>query len=198
MIAAIVLAAGYSSRMGRFKPLLPIGRFTAIERVLDLLVAAGVGGIAVVTGHRAEALEPVLAGKGVHAVHNLHYDRGMYSSIAVGVASLAAEVEACFVLPADMPLVRPRTIERLMEAYRSRPGLILYPVFQGRRGHPPLICRKVFTEILRGDEPGGLRALLARHEHGAGEIEVVDEGIHLDLDTPADLVRALELAGQRS
>jgi CTP:molybdopterin cytidylyltransferase MocA len=194
MIAAIVLAAGYSSRMGRFKPLLPIGHATALERVIDLFLAAGVGEINVVTGHHAEAMDHLLKHKGVHATHNPHYGSGMYSSVAAGVGSLPAQVEACFVLPADMPLVRPRTIKLLAQAYESHPRPVIYPVFQALRGHPPLICRDVLAETLRGDEPGGLRALLARHQQGAGEVAVIDEGIHLDLDTPADLARALALA----
>jgi CTP:molybdopterin cytidylyltransferase MocA len=180
--------------MGQFKPLLPIGRATALERAIDLFLAAGIGELIVVTGHRAEALEPVLQRKGVRAIHNPRYDAGMYSSVAAGVGSLPAEVEACFVLPADMPLVRPRTIELLAQAYESHPWPVIYPVFQGGRGHPPLICRGVLAETLRGDEPGGLRALLARHQQGAGEVAVIDEGIHLDLDTPADLARARALA----
>jgi len=193
-IAAIVLAAGYSSRMGRFKPLLPIGHATALERVIDLFLAAGIVEINVVTGHRAEAIESVLKRKGVHAILNPHYDSGMYSSVTAGVNSLSAQVEACFVLPADMPLVRPRTIQLLTQTYASHPWPVIYPVFQGRRGHPPLVRRSVLAESLYNHEPGGLRALLARHQQGAGDVAVIDEGIHLDLDTPADLARALALA----
>jgi len=180
--------------MGQFKPLLPIGGATALERVIDLFLAAGIGEITVVTGHRAEAMQPVLARTGVRAIHNPIYDAGMYSSIAAGVGSLPAQVEACFILPADMPLVRPRTIELLAQAYESHRWPVIYPNFQGRHGHPPLICRSVLVEILRGDEPGGLRALLGRHQQDAGEVAVIDEGIHLDLDTPADFARAQALA----
>jgi molybdenum cofactor cytidylyltransferase len=194
MIAAIVLAAGYSSRMGQFKPLLPIGHATALERVIDLFLATGIGEIHVVTGHHAEAIQPLLKRKGVHAIHNPHYAAGMYSSVAAGVGSLPDQAEACFVLPADMPLVRPRTIKLLAQAYESHPWPVIYPIFQGRRGHPPVICRSVLAETLHSDEPGGLRALLARQQQGAGEVAVIDEGIHLDLDTPADLARALALA----
>jgi molybdenum cofactor cytidylyltransferase len=194
MIAAVVLAAGYSSRMGQFKPLLPIGDATALERAVDLLLAAGIGEISVVTGHRAAELEPLLERKGVRAIHNPYYDAGMYSSIAAGVGSLPARAEACFILPADMPLVRPRTIKLLAQAYQNHQWPVIYPVFQALRGHPPLIRRSILGETLGGDEPGGLRALLARHQQGAGEVAVIDEGIHLDLDTPADLARALALA----
>ena len=144
MIAAIVLAAGYSSRMGRFKPLLPIGHATALERVIDLFLAAGVGEINVVTGHHAEAMDHLLKHKGVHATHNPHYGSGMYSSVAAGVGSLPAQVEACFVLPADMPLVRPRTIKLLAQAYESHPRPVIYPVFQALRGHPPFGFALIF------------------------------------------------------
>ena len=86
------------------------------------------------------------------------------------------------------------TIQLLVQAYESGQQSVIYPVFQGRRGHPPLIRRNVLADVLRGDEPEGLRSLLARHENSAGEVAVIDEGIHLDLDTPADLARACALA----
>ena len=194
MIAALVLAAGYSSRMGRFKPLLPIAGVPALERVIDLFLAGGVREITVVTGHRAEELTPLLERRGVRAVHNPSYDAGMYSSVAAGVGSLAEAVEACFVLPVDTPLVQPLTIQLLVQAYERGQQSVIYPVFQGRRGHPPLIRRNVLAEVLRSDEPEGLRSLLTRHENSAGEVAVIDEGIHLDLDTPADLARACALA----
>jgi molybdenum cofactor cytidylyltransferase len=191
---ALIVAAGYSSRMGEFKPLLPIGGRTTIERAIDLFRDAGLRDVIVVTGFQSEQLNPVLRAKGVRAVFNPQFDDGMFSSIRTGVRALAADVDACFVLPADIALVRPLTIDRLLQAGENEPAQVIYPVFQKRRGHPPLIRRPVLDETLASDEAGGLRALLARHAGEAIEVDVIDEAIHLDIDTPQELARAREVA----
>jgi uncharacterized radical SAM superfamily Fe-S cluster-containing enzyme/CTP:molybdopterin cytidylyltransferase MocA len=192
-LAALVLAAGYSSRMGEFKPLLPIGSSTAIERAIDVFLAAGIADVTVVTGHRAEDLRSVLQRKGVREVFNPDFDKGMYSSVVAGARSLRLGVSACFVLPADMPLVLPGTVQSLASAFGKVPASVLYPMFQERRGHPPLIRRDVLEEALQAEPADGLRGLLARRR-AVREIEVADEGIHLDMDTPADLDRLRALA----
>ena len=92
-LAALILAAGYSSRMGRSKPLLPFGGQTALARVIGSFRQAGIDRIAVVTGHQAEQLEPLLRELGVGAIANPNYERGMYSSVQAGIASLAADVD---------------------------------------------------------------------------------------------------------
>ncbi len=195
VLAALILAAGYSSRMGHFKPLLPLGGKTAVEWIVATFRSAGIAGISAVTGHEAAQLEPILDGIGITAVRNPGYARGMYSSVQAGLASLPAEVEACFLLPVDIPLVRPATIEALAARYASNPAAVIAPSFRGRRGHPPLIARRLFAEIMAGDGEGGLRALLQRHE--ADEVAVADEGILLDMDTPEDYARLTELARHR-
>jgi len=184
----VILAGGLSARMGRFKPLLRLGGVPAIDRTIDLMRRGGVADIVVVVGHHAEELLPRLAARGVAAVVNHAYREGMYSSVRSGIAALGDEVEACFVLPVDIPLVRPLTIRRLGEMFAAGMS-VLYPCFDGQRGHPPLIARRLFAPILDGDGTGGLRRMLADHENEAAELDVVDEGILLDMDTPEDLAR---------
>jgi len=198
-VAAIVLAAGYSSRMGAFKPLLPFGERTLIGHVATNLRAAGLRRIHVVSGFQAEALAPELARLGVARVHNPDYDKGMFSSVQQGVASLPAEVEAFLLAPVDMPLIRPATIARVLRAAASRESTIVYPVFRGERGHPPLVRRALFAEILAADGEGGLRALLARHDGAASEVAVFDWGCLTDMDRRGDyrLVSAA-LSGHRA
>jgi putative nucleotidyltransferase with HDIG domain len=110
---------------------------------------------------------------------------------------LPADIDACFLLPADIPLVRPSTVITITEYYRSNRPSIIYPVFQGQHGHPPLIARSLFAEILAGDGAGGLRALLQHHQADASEVEVFDEGVLLDMDTPEDYERLVKLAPRR-
>lgn len=192
---AIILAAGYSSRMGRFKPLLTLGDKSAVAWAAGAFRDGGVTDISVVTGHAGAELEPELRQLGVAILRNPAYDSGMYSSIRAAIASLAPDVDACFLLPVDIPLIRPTTIAALSARYNDDGPAVLYPRFAGKRGHPPLIARRLFDEILAGDGTGGLRALLARHD--AAEIDVADEGILLDMDTPEDYTRLAEMARHR-
>jgi len=197
VLAAVILAAGYSSRMGRFKALLPMGGESVIARVVGSFRHAGIKRIAVVTGHNAAELEPVLRKLGVDAIPNPDYERGMYSSVQAGVASLPPEVDACFLQPVDIPLVRPATMAALAARFVSEQAPITYPRFAGRRGHPPLISRYLFAEILAGQGDGGLRALLTNHQGAASDVNVLDEGIVLDMDTPEDYEQLAKLALRR-
>src|SRR6266496_4207327 len=117
--AALILAAGYSSRMGQFKPRLPLGNCSAVERVIDGFQAAGIRDVIVVTGHRAQELTAVLRSRRVRCVFNAQYHDGMYSSIVTGLRAIPPGTNACFVLPADVPLVRSSTIEALLAAFRN-------------------------------------------------------------------------------
>lgn len=196
-VAALILAAGYSSRMREFKPLLPLDGKTVIEWSVDTFRGAGITNIRVVIGHEAELLATKLNGMEIPAVHNPDFALGMYSSVQAGIRSLPEDIDACFLLPADIPLVRATTINAILERYSSNHPSVTYPMFQGARGHPPLIARGLFAEILAGDGQGGLRAVLQRHEATASEVEVFDEAILLDMDVPEDYEKLTKLAPRR-
>jgi molybdenum cofactor cytidylyltransferase len=188
-VAAIVLAAGRSSRMGDFKPLLPFGGQTLIAHMTGILREAGVARIHVVTGFNAAALRSELARLGVTTAHNADFNKGMLSSVQTGVASLPEKTEALLLAPVDLPLLRASTIARLLRASTSADKLILYPTFRGERGHPPLIRRSLFAEILGFAGNGGLQALLAEHEDAAADVSVFDRGCLSDMDCPEDYRR---------
>ena len=190
-LAAVIPAAGRSSRMGAFKPLLPFGPHTVIEQVLSAVREAGVGTIRVVVGWDGHRLIPVLERRGVPWVENERYPGGMYTSIQAGVRSLPSDVSAFFMLPADMPRVRAETLIRLISEWDRQPAGILYPCHEGRRGHPPLIDRAYVPEMLSEAPSGGLRTLLSRHAEVARNIEVADPGILVDLDTPEEYRNSL-------
>ena len=188
-IAAIILSAGYSSRMGEFKPLLPFGDATVLERDVSLFRDAGIEDVRVVIGHRAADLLPLVERLQARPVMNERYAEGMFSSVLAGVGSLGDEVEAFFLLPVDIPLVRRQTISLLAEAFRKGPGSILYPAFYGKRGHPPLIASRFREEILAWSGDGGLKSFLSLHDSEAVCIETEDESILLDMDTLAEYDR---------
>jgi len=195
-VAAVVLAAGLSSRMGEFKPLLPLGGCTALERSVTLFQRAGIRDVRVVTGHRSEELAPIITRLCGRIVGNPRYRDGMFTSVAAGVGSLESGVEAFFVLPVDLPLVRPSTIERLLHAFRQERADVVYPVFMGERGHPPLIAGRLARDIAGWQGHGGLRGALAQFEKGAVEVEVADELILRDMDTPDDYLWLRERANR--
>ena len=203
--AAVVLAAGNSSRMGTTKALLPLGQMSALERVVGSVREAGVEQIVVVTGHDAERLSPLLERLGVRRAHNARHAAGMFSSVQAGVGALTPDVRAFFILPVDCALVRPEVLRVLNTRYREAENArsrgasaaatpILYPTCLGRRGHPPLVSGELQGEILTVDETGDLRLLLARHAEHEVEVEVEDLTILLDMDTQEDYRRLVRFA----
>ncbi len=191
-VTAIVLAAGFSERMGDFKPLMMLGEMTVLERVIRLFQSVGVGRVHVVTGHRAAELTPLIERWGGRSVVNVRYAEGMYASVVAGVASLDESAASFFVLPVDIPLVRQATLRSLIEAFPDGRAAICHPTFQGRRGHPPLIGRRFSAAIMSGQGNGGLKALLERYESEAVEVPVADEFILQDLDSPNDYQRLFD------
>ncbi len=185
-ITAVILAAGFSSRMKDFKPLLLLGGMTVLERTVRLFHENGISDTQVVVGHRSEDLLPLLQLCGARWLVNERYREGMFSSVIAGISCLEAGREAFFLLPVDIPLVRPRTIRDLLKAYPKTGKHIVYPTFQGRRGHPPLIAAAFAEEIRLWKGEGGLRSFLGQNETQSLEVEVADEYILRDIDTEAD------------
>jgi molybdenum cofactor cytidylyltransferase len=191
-VAALILSAGFSSRMGDFKPLLPLGEMTALERTISLFRSSGVEDVRVVTGFRSEELEPLLTRLGVRTIVNTRYSDGMFTSVIAGAETIGNGVDAFFILPVDIPLVRPATIRCLLEAYDHGNADVLYPCFQEQRGHPPLISARHAGAIVNWCGGNGLRGALAQWETGSQELEVADEHIHNDMDTPEAHARLVE------
>jgi molybdenum cofactor cytidylyltransferase len=189
-LAAIILAAGYSSRMGECKALLPLGASTVLEQVIDLFHSCAIPEIIVVTGHQAEAVTAVAEKAGAMVVHNPDFAQGMFSSIVAGVRALSPERRAFFLLPVDIPLIRKGVITMLARAFQTTSPLLTYPVYDGHRGHPPLISAALVPSILHGDGSNGLRDILAEVEADepgrVRDIAVADTNILFDMDTPED------------
>lgn len=186
MFSVIILAAGHSKRMGTLKPILKLGDGTILEHSVRLFRDAGVEDVAVVVGHRANEIVPLVKDYGARAIINEGFDRGMFSSVQAGVKALSENSQAFFVLPVDIPFVRPQTIEDLLGTYRGSNGKIAIPVFLGKRGHPPLVDACYRNEILSYSGREGLRGFFRKHDRELIQVEVADEMILFDLDTPSD------------
>ncbi|WP_319584104.1 DVU_1551 family NTP transferase [uncultured Pseudodesulfovibrio sp.] len=193
--SAIILAAGLSSRMGRFKPLLPLYGGTVLSRCVELFKTCGVEQVVVVTGKRADDVAACAMEAGAMAVYNPAFKEGMYTSVLAGIRALKSVVEGFFMLPADIPLVRAETVKRLLDEFERTHPAVLYPRFNGERGHPPVIGCEVVPAILDHGGEGGLRAVLENFEADARDLDVADFGTVHDLDHPEDYELALAVAG---
>jgi molybdenum cofactor cytidylyltransferase len=187
MISAIILAAGQSRRMGQPKMLLPWGKLTVIEHVITTFLNAGIEDIILITGGAREGVEKVTAPYPVRRIYNNDYASGeMLSSLQHGLRAMSDQAQAALIGLGDQPQVRESSVRRVCEAYREhRPGLVV-PSFQMRRGHPWLVARPLWDELLQLQAPASPRDFLNRH---AGEIYYVavdTPSILADLDTPDD------------
>ncbi len=193
--AAVVLAAGFSSRMGSLKPLLPLGAATALERVVGSLREAGIRDIVVVTGHQAESVTPLIERLGAMRAHNAGYEAGMFSSVRTGVAALPADMAAFFVLPVDCPLVTPQALRSVLDRFAAGDAEVVYPTCLGRRGHPPLLSARYAAPLLAADPGGNLQAFLATKGGREAEADVRDLTVLLDMDTPEAYQALAHFAG---
>jgi molybdenum cofactor cytidylyltransferase len=191
MIAAIILAAGLSRRMGQPKMLLPWGKVSVIEHVISVFMAAGVRDIVVVTGGAWQEVEKVIEPYSVRRVHNSDYASGeMLSSLQCGLRALTNEMEAALIGLGDQPQVEARTVRLVCDSFRDRPSGLVVPSFNMRRGHPWLVARSLWGELLNMQPQASPRDFLNRHAAQIQYVETDTSSILADLDTPEDYRRA--------
>jgi len=188
-IAAVILAAGQSRRMGRPKSLLPLGGKPVLAHVIDTVLAAElISPVIVVTGHEPVRLEPVLADyPAIERVQNEQHERGgMLSSVQAGLAAVDGRADAVFLVLGDQPLVRPATLRTMISAYRARRPRVIVPAYAEKRGHPILLCARGVNQILALPAGATLQSYTSSRIEHRLELSVDDAGVVCDLDTPAD------------
>jgi molybdenum cofactor cytidylyltransferase len=191
-VAAILLAAGRSRRMGAFKPLLRFGKRTVIETCINNLREAGVETLVVVLGKREAEMRARLAHLPIVFAVNPDPQSEMGASIARGVERLPVETSSLLIALVDHPAVPPEVVRFLIDEWRRTGACFLVPTYQGRGGHPVLVDYR-FREELRGlDRERGLRALFDRHREEVLRVEVSSPYVARDIDTWDDY-RALHL-----
>lgn len=188
MIAALILAAGASQRMGgQPKALLSVAGTTLLERVTATARQAGTSGLVVVVGPPHEALiRQRFVDAELEWAHNPQPERGMLSSVQAGLPKLPAAARGALIWPVDVPFVDVSTVRTLLDAPLD--AQMVVPVWQGRGGHPLWLPRRLFAEAMALSPEVGLRAL--RQDHPPLRIDVKDAEILRDLDTPEDLAAA--------
>jgi molybdenum cofactor cytidylyltransferase len=186
VIAAVVLAAGASTRFGAHKLLAPIGGVPIVRRTVDAVLAATVDEVVVVLGRDADAVARVLSVPHVRCLTNRDYTQGMSASIRVGVDACSPATRAVIIVLADQPTVRPAVIDALIARWHADRALIVAPRYDGVRGNPVLFDAALMDELraLRGDT--GARDLIASDPARVHHVEFA-EPAPPDIDTPDDL-----------
>jgi molybdenum cofactor cytidylyltransferase len=198
-VAAVVLAAGRSTRMGGPNKLLAeIGDRPLVRIAAEEALASGASPVIVVTGHQSGEIEKALGSLNVRMVHNPDFANGLATSLKAGISALAPDVDAAIVCLGDMPCVDARLMRQLIAAFApDRGALVVVPTFEGRRGNPVLWSRRFFPDLMAIEGDVGARHLIGRYGEAVVEIPVGDKGTLIDVDTPETLrgVKAAVEAG---
>jgi molybdenum cofactor cytidylyltransferase len=191
-VAAVVLAAGRSSRMGGPNKLLELLHGKPLVRIVtEQALASRARPVIVVTGHQADKVRAALSGLDVTFVANPNFADGIASSVKAGIAAIPAHAEGAAICLGDMPLVGAGLIDRLIDALAPDKGaLIAVPAAEGRRGNPVLWSRRFFEELMTLEGDVGARHMIARHAEAVVEVEADGQSAFLDIDTPEALALA--------
>ncbi|MCC6802978.1 MAG: putative selenium-dependent hydroxylase accessory protein YqeC [Anaerolineae bacterium] len=194
-VGAIVLAAGMSTRMGQSKPMLPWANGKLIiEHIIDQLILARIDNIMVVTGYRAEEVSELATKRGANVVFNRHYATGeMLSSLKAGLKAQPANVAAALVVLGDQPRIQPKIVGQVTMAYAEGRGDLVAPSYQMRRGHPILIDRRYWSELLALPDDGAPRDVISQYP--VYHINVDTDSVLRDVDTPDDYQSERSKAG---
>ena len=184
-IAAVVLAAGASKRMGAANKLLTrVDGKPLVAWAVDAALASRSESVLVVTGHQGDAVRQALEERPVSCVHNPDFAGGLSTSLRAGITALAGHVAGALVCLADMPRVTAGHMDRLIDAFDA--AAIGVPVYHGRRGNPVLLPRRFFDEIMDIEGDVGARGLIARHAEAVRPVAIDDDGVLRDVDAAAD------------
>jgi molybdenum cofactor cytidylyltransferase len=194
-VAAIILAAGKSTRMGEAKQLLRLGETTVLGRTIENVRRSAVDEVVLVLGAAAATIRRQLPApllEGLKVVVNPAYAQGMASSLRAGLSALDPQVSAALIVLADQPFVRPQTLDQLAQHHHRTWAQIVIPSYRGIRGNPVLLDRSVFSEVMALEGDTGCRAIFSSHTEHTLKVEVEDEGILLDIDNQEDYQRLRE------
>jgi len=193
-LAAIILCAGESRRMGRPKPLLTLKGTgtTFLGHLLRVTAHPAIGIRRVVLGAAADEIRRATALAPEVVVINQDWQRGQLSSLHAGMRSLPKDAtDGILLCPVDHPLISPLLVDRLIKAFRGEKKLIVMPTYQGHRGHPVIFASQLYQELLNAPHEAGARAVVWAHQADVFEMVTNEEGVTQNLDDPESLERAI-------
>jgi molybdenum cofactor cytidylyltransferase len=189
-LEGIILAAGESRRMGYPKPLLKIGGQTFIERIAESMLAVVPRLVIVLGAHGDRVRAAIPRDERILIVENPNYSRGQLSSLKVGLSSIQPNSTGAIVHLGDHPIVRVETFQAIVDSYNQLDKAIVIARHAGHRGHPVIFGRAIFAELQSAPEEEGARHVVNADASRVAYVDSDDPGVNLDLDTPADLIRA--------
>ncbi|HEX3377101.1 MAG TPA: nucleotidyltransferase family protein [Candidatus Acidoferrales bacterium] len=190
MLAAVILSAGASSRMGRPKALLPYREGTFLEHLMQVTRHPRIGVTRVVLGAGAETIQSVAKLDPSLVVLNPDWELGQLSSIWAGIRSLEGiETDGIVLCPVDHPLVSARLVSELVDRFYEDKKQIVLPTYNGKRGHPVIFSRQLFSELLAAPAELGARTVVWAHSADVLEVPTDEEGVILNLNDPDMLKR---------
>jgi molybdenum cofactor cytidylyltransferase len=195
-VAAVVLAAGRSTRMGAVnKMIAEIGGKPLVRIAAEQALASKAAPVIVVTGHQRDKVEAALKGLDVRFAHNPDYADGLGTSLRTGIAAVPAEADGAVILLGDMPQIDSGLVNKLIGAFDPEQGaLVVVPTIEGRRGNPVIWARRFFPELMAVTGDVGARHIIANVTEAVVEVPVTDPAITVDVDTPDVLARISETA----
>jgi molybdenum cofactor cytidylyltransferase len=188
-IGGIILAAGAAQRMGALKQLLLYRGKPLLQWTIDSAIEAGLSPVIIVLGHQRERILAGIDPRECRLVNNPDHGKGQSTSLQIGIAALPTDCPAVVCLLGDQPKVGPAVIRQLAVAYRQSGAPIVIPTCRGRRGNPVLLDRALFASLAKLSGDTGGRALFADYQNEIESVEVGDDAILFDIDTPADYRR---------
>jgi len=183
-VAAIVLAAGESSRMGRPKPLLPLNGGTFLGHLLDEIRASRVSRTTIVLGHHPDVVLEAMPEIAPIAIVNEQYQLGQLSSLHAGLRAVGDQPDAILMCLADHPFISRQVLDAIIVAHERTHRSIIVPTYGGGRGHPTLFGRQLYAELLDAPLDQGARVVVRAHSKEVLELVVDEPGILADVDTP--------------
>jgi molybdenum cofactor cytidylyltransferase len=184
-VMGLILAAGMSERMGSPKSLLRIGGKSFLEHIVHQARQSALGDLRIVLGHQAQQVLTSLPQLRSIVTINPDYHQGQLSSLIKGLQSIEeSSVEGIMLFLTDHPFVTCQLIDLLLQQFSRQPAPIVIPTYHGRRGHPMIFGRQLFSELMTAPSDQGAAVVVRRHQPEILHVEIEDEGILIDIDTP--------------
>jgi CTP:molybdopterin cytidylyltransferase MocA len=192
MLAAVILAAGESRRMGSPKALLPYRGRPFLQHLIEVTRHEKVGVQRVVLGADVKEIRDALRLDAADVVVNARWSEGQLSSIQVGVRALPEGTDGMLLCPVDHPMVSAGLVAELIAKFYASKRAIVLPTYQGKRGHPVIFASKLYAELLEAPAEKGARAVVWAHAEEVLEVPTGEEGVVLNLNDPETLRKAME------
>jgi len=196
-VEGLVLAAGKSQRMGRPKPLLRVFGQTFLEHIVSEARQSELIGVKIILGHLADIILKSMPQFEADIVINPAYEQGQLSSLIQGLKAIQGHsIDGVMLFLVDHPFVSRNVINKLLQSYSEHDQPIVVPTFRGRRGHPLIFGRELFSELINAPLDRGAVSVVRKHQEDVLSIEVEEEGVLIDIDTPESYQEYVVNAGK--